>query len=68
MAVTDMGREGIDHLTIMKMTGHKTLDVFKRYNRCLEGDLREAASQFNTYLTLGHSATLASSPQTLTKK
>lgn len=48
-AVTNMRRAGIDHLTIMKITGHKTLDVFKRYNSFLEGDLREAASRFNTY-------------------
>jgi len=47
-AVTNMRRAGIDHLTIMKITGHKTLDVFKRYNSFLEGALRKAASQFNT--------------------
>jgi integrase len=44
-AVTNMRRAGIDHLTIMKITGHKTLEVFKRYNSFLEGDLREAAHQ-----------------------
>jgi integrase len=54
-AVTNMRRAGIDHLTIMRITGHKTLEVFKRYNSFLEGDLREAASRFNTYLTLAHS-------------
>ncbi|HBP86124.1 MAG TPA: hypothetical protein DD706_00330 [Nitrospiraceae bacterium] len=64
-AVTNMRRAGIDHLTIMKITGHKTLDVFKRYNSFLEGDLREAASRFNTYLTLAHSATLDDSPKSL---
>lgn len=64
-AVTNMRRAGIDHLTIMKITGHKTLDVFKRYNSFLEGDLREAASRFNTYLTLAHSATLVDSPNVL---
>ena len=47
-AETNMRRAGIDHLTIMKITGHKTLDVFKRYNSFLEGDLREVASRFNT--------------------
>jgi integrase len=64
-AVTNMRRAGIDHLTIMKITGHKTLEVFKRYNSFLEGDLREAARQFNTYLTLTHSATLPDSPKSL---
>jgi integrase len=53
-AVTNMRRAGIDHLTIMKITGHKTLSVFKRYNSFLEGDLKDAAQRFNTYLTLAH--------------
>ena len=51
-AVTNMRRAGVDHLTIMQITGHKTLTVFKRYNSFLESDLKEAASRFNTYLTL----------------
>ena len=67
-AVTNMRRAGIDHLTIMKITGHKTMEVFKRYNSFQEGDLREAARQFNTYLTLGHSATLPDSPNSLKNK
>ncbi len=68
MAVTNMRRAGIDHLTIMKITGHKTLEVFKRYNSFLEGDLRETASRFNTYLTLAHSAKLTNSPKSLKNK
>jgi integrase len=53
-AITNMRRVGIDHLTIMRITGHKTLEVFKRYNSFLEGDLKDAAHRFNTYLTLAH--------------
>jgi integrase len=53
-AVTNMRRAGIDHLTIMKITGHKTLDVFKRYNSFLFDDLKEAAHKFNTLITLAH--------------
>ncbi len=49
-----MRRVGIDHLTIMKITGHKTLEVLKRYNSFLEGDLKEAAHRFNTYFTRAH--------------
>jgi integrase len=64
-AITNMRRADIDHLTIMKITGHKTLEVFKRYNSFLEGDLREAASRFNTYLTRAHSATSNDSPKSL---
>ena len=55
-AVTNMRRAGTDHLTIMKITGHKTLEVFKRYNSFLEGDLKEAAHRFNTYFTRAHQA------------
>lgn len=51
-AVTNMRRAGLDHLTIMKITGHKTLDVFKRYNTFVAEDLRAAARQLNTYITL----------------
>ncbi|MDA1305466.1 MAG: tyrosine-type recombinase/integrase [Nitrospirae bacterium] len=64
-AVTNMRRAGIDHLTIMRITGHKTLEVFKRYNSFLEGDLKDAASRFNTYLTLAHSSQKNDSPKLL---
>jgi len=64
-AVTNMRRAGIDHLTIMKITGHKTLEVFKRYNSFLEGGLKEAAHRFNTYLTLAHQAQNNGSPKLL---
>jgi integrase len=64
-AVTNMRRAGIDHLTIMRITGHKTLEVFKRYNSFLEADLKEAASRFNTYLTLAHSSQNTDSPKSL---
>lgn len=56
-AVTNMRRAGIDHLTIMKISGHKTMEVFKRYHSFHREDLREAASRFNTYLTLAHRST-----------
>ena len=56
-AVTNMRRAGIDHLTIMRITGHKTMEVFKRYNSFHRDDLRTAASRFNTYLTQAHATT-----------
>jgi hypothetical protein len=49
-----MRRAGIDHLTIMRISGHKTMDVFKRYNSFQIPDLKEAARRFNTYITLSH--------------
>jgi integrase len=47
---TNARRAGIDHLTIMKITGHKTMSVFKRYNTVDEADLRQAMSQMDTYM------------------
>lgn len=64
-AVTNMRRAGIDHLTIMKITGHKTMAVFKRYNSFRVNDLKQAAFQFNTYLTLAHSPQETDSPNSL---
>ncbi len=52
-AITNMRRAGIDHLTIMRISGHKTMACFTRYNSFREPDLKAAAHQFNTYLTLG---------------
>jgi hypothetical protein len=34
----------------MKITGHKTMAVFKRYNTVDENDLREAARRMDTYM------------------
>jgi integrase len=49
-AVTNMQRAGIDHLTVMQIIGHKILEVLKRYNSFLEGDLKDAAHRPKTYL------------------
>jgi hypothetical protein len=45
--VTNMRRAGIAHLTIMTITGYKTMAVFKRYNSFSVNDLKEAASRLN---------------------
>jgi integrase len=60
-AITNMRRAGIDHLTIMRISGHKTMACFTRYNSFREPDLQAAAHQFNTYLTLASKTP----PQTL---
>jgi len=51
-AITNMRRAGIDHLTIMKITGHKTMVCFTRYNSFREPDLLAAAQRFHTFATL----------------
>lgn len=42
---TNWRRKGIDYLTIMKATGHKTLAMFQRYNTVAEDDLRALVGQ-----------------------
>lgn len=53
-AITNMRRAGIDPLTIMQISGHKTMVCFTRYNSFREADLKAAADKSNTYLTLAH--------------
>jgi integrase len=53
-AITNMRRAGVDLLTIMQISGHKTTVCFTRYNSFREADLKAAACKANTYLTLAH--------------
>ncbi len=41
---TNWRRKGVDYLTIMKATGHKTLSMFQRYNTVNEDDLKTLVS------------------------
>jgi integrase len=53
-AITNMRRAGIDPMTIMRISGHKTMVCFTRYNSFREPDLSAAVSKLDTYLTLAH--------------
>src|SRR5262245_30480647 len=53
-AITNMRRAGIDPLTIMQISGHKTMECFTRYNSFREPDLSAAIDRLNTHLTLAH--------------
>jgi integrase len=64
-AITNMRQATLDHLTIMQISRHKTMSVYKRYNRFQMNDLKVAASRFNTYLTRVHSAPEIASPNSL---
>jgi site-specific recombinase XerD len=47
---TNMRRSGVDTLTTMATSGHKSLAVFKRYNTIAPQDLRKAIQQLGTYM------------------
>jgi integrase len=49
-ATTNLRRAGVDALTAMRITGHKTMAVFKRYNTIDGGDLAAAQRQMDTYM------------------
>ena len=53
-ATTNLRRAGVDTLTTMKITGHKTMVVFTRYNTIDEHDLKAAQRRMDTYMdTIG---------------
>ena len=49
-AATNLRRAGVDTATAMRIVGHKSEKMWKRYNSIEEKDLLNAASRLNTYL------------------
>ena len=49
---TTMRRAGVDVITAMEIVGHKSMQMFRRYNTIEEQDLKAAATRINTNLTL----------------
>src|SRR5215208_1700955 len=49
-ASTNLRRAGVDTATAMKIVGHKSEKMWKRYNAIEESDLLNAASKLDTYL------------------
>jgi integrase len=49
-AATNLRRSGVDTVTAMKMVGHKSEKMWKRYNSIDEKDLQLAAARLHTYL------------------
>jgi integrase len=48
---TNMRKTGLDNTVIMKLTGHKTLSMFQRYNHVDEADAGEAMRKLEDYLS-----------------
>lgn len=51
-ASTNLRRAGVDTATAMKVVGHKSEKMWKRYNAIEEKDLTQAAQKLNAYLKL----------------
>ena len=58
-AATNLRRAGVDVMTAMAIIGHRAEKMYRRYNTIDESDLKKAASQVNTYVTLADQATEA---------
>jgi integrase len=50
--VTNMRRAGVDYFRIMAISGHRTVEVFKRYHTIDQGNLRLAMNQLDTYMDI----------------
>jgi hypothetical protein len=66
LCVTNMRRAGVDYFRIMAITGHRTIDVFKRYHTIDQGDLRQAVSQLDTYMETSPTSPAESARNSLT--
>lgn len=55
-AVRDLERAGVPRSVAMKLTGHKTESVYRRYAIVAEGDLAEGLSKVATYRTRASAA------------
>jgi len=48
---TNMRKAGVERSVIMKITGHKTMSMFERYNTVDRDDAHEAIKRLDDYLT-----------------
>lgn len=50
-AATNLRRAGVDTLTAMKIVGHKSEKMHRRYNSVSQADLTQASQKLNSYLS-----------------
>jgi integrase len=63
-AATNLRRAGVDTATAMRIVGHKSEKMWKRYNAIDDKDLTRAAARLNTYLETNTLITPASGAPT----
>ena len=59
-AATNLRRAGIDPVTAMKIVGHKSEKMYRRYNSVNEDDLLRVIAKINTVIT--HAISMVSVP------
>lgn len=64
-ASTNLRRAGVDTATAMRIVGHKSEKMWKRYNAMEESDLLKAASKLNSYLQTNTVITPARTAETV---
>ncbi len=60
-AATNLRRAGVDMVTAMKIVGHKSAKMYKRYNNVNEEDLLKASAKLNTLITPANSSSMKES-------
>ena len=63
---TNMRKAGVDQTVIMKLTGHKTLAMFTRYNTVDQADAVDAMKRLDSFLSTQKSSQSSDDVQTAT--
>ena len=60
-----MRRAGVDYFRIMAITGHRTMEVFRRYHTIDQDDLHHAVRQLDTYMDTRPTVSTEATPNLL---